>query len=512
MAPLRPDAAARRPTVPLAATAGAAAAVGAVLGWLAVAEPGLLQLDLAPSPVGLTVLGLAAALVLLILRRPDVGFLLLVGTVYLNLSEVLVRFHGLPSLLQLMAVPLAVAGVASLSVRRENRAVPFLLTGLLVVYPAVLLLSSAVAREPALADERFLEVVKALGIYLLVLLLVPSLAVLRRGAWVMVAAGSLLGALGTYQALTGGFHNEWGGLARVKMAHLYGEVFVPRVAGPLGDPNFFSQILLVLVPVALFLGWGAASTRARWTGFVCAGLLAAGTVLTYSRGAALALGCITLLAFVSHGVTRRQVAAAAVLLPVLLLLLPPDFTRRLTTIDQLLPWREQEVIDPDASFAKRGLLTAAAWRMFLDQPLLGVGGGNYTVHFPSYAEEVGTPARDYDGEGARRFAHSLYLEILAETGIVGLAAFGIAMAAFVIALEGARRRLRARGDPASAGLARGFQLALLGYLLSSVFLHGHFQRYLWLLLAFGAVLVREAARLGPGEETGPRVAPQGVRA
>ena len=55
-----------------------------------------------------------------------------------------------------------------------------------------------------------------------------------------------------------------------------------------------------------------------------------------------------------------------------------------------------------------------------------------------------------------------------------------------------------------AGLARGLQLALLGYLLSSVLLHGHFQRYLWLLLAFAAVLVREAM----GEERGAERARQ----
>jgi putative inorganic carbon (hco3(-)) transporter len=488
--------------VPLGSVAVATVVAGMGLGWAALTAADLLAVDLLASLSGLAALALLAALVIVILRRPQAGLLLLVAAVYLNLSEILVRFHGFPSLLQLLALPLAVAGVVSLRARGGGQPFPLLLTGLLLLFPAVLLLSSTVARHPTLADERALETLKALGIYLLVVLLATSLAMLRRAAWVMVGSGSLAAALGVYQNLTGSFAQQWGGLARIKMAHLYDDVFVPRIAGPLGDPNFFSQILLPLVPVALFLGWGAAEARGRWLGYAAAGVLTAGTVLTYSRGAAVALGCIVLLSFVSRGVTRRQLAGAALALPLLLLLVPTDFARRLTTIDQLLPWGEQEVTRPDSSFAMRKILTATAWHVFLDNPLLGVGAGNYSAHFAAYADEVGTAAQDYVAEGSPRFAHSLYLEILAETGLMGLAAFGLAMAAFAVALERARRRLQSRGDPASAGLARGLQLALLGYLLSSVLLHGHFQRYLWLLLAFAAVLVREAMGEQKGAERG----------
>jgi hypothetical protein len=37
----------------------------------------------------------------------------------------------------------------------------------------------------------------------------------------------------------------------------------------------------------------------------------------------------------------------------------------------------------------------------------------------------------------------------------------------------------------------GHQIALLGYLVS-LFLHGHFQRYLWMLLGLAAALARMA--------------------
>jgi hypothetical protein len=38
------------------------------------------------------------------------------------------------------------------------------------------------------------------------------------------------------------------------------------------------------------------------------------------------------------------------------------------------------------------------------------------------------------------------------------------------------------------GLTKAFEIALIGYLISSIFLHGHFHRYLWLIFAFSSVL------------------------
>jgi O-antigen ligase len=47
-----------------------------------------------------------------------------------------------------------------------------------------------------------------------------------------------------------------------------------------------------------------------------------------------------------------------------------------------------------------------------DHPLLGVGSGNYEVHYPSYARVVAL-----DGRREERAAHSLYLEVAAENGL-----------------------------------------------------------------------------------------------
>jgi tetratricopeptide (TPR) repeat protein len=81
-----------------------------------------------------------------------------------------------------------------------------------------------------------------------------------------------------------------------------------------------------------------------------------------------------------------------------------------------------------------------AWEMSRDQPLVGSGAGSYEAHWlrdrpPSYAFDV-------------RDAHNLYLETLAELGLVGLALLVVTLAVPLAGLARARRR---RLAPAAGG-------------------------------------------------------------
>lgn len=472
---------------------GAASAV--LAGYFVAQDPDFLRLDVTRSLPSLAAavvgLGIAAAVV----RRPETGVLLLTAFVYLDLSQVLVRHHRLPSLLQLLALPLLLATLAAGITAGSRRVMSSSLTVLLAFHTLVVLLSTTYARDRGLADLRLADGAKALAVYLLVAVLTVSASVVRKAVWVLLGCGALLGGLALVQVLSGDFSKEYGGLARIKLAHVYGEAFEPRIAGPLGDPNFFAQILVMLVPLALYTAWHERGLAGRTLAFASAAVAAAAVVLTYSRGGALALATVVALSLASRRIPVRQAAAvgaAAVLL--LLLFAPPDFARRLMTLEQVLPGAETEVLRPDSSFQKRRLLVGAAWRMFLDHPVLGVGAGNYTVHFDEYADEVGSAAREYEDPGELHYPHNLYLEIAAETGLVGLAVFAAAVAAALVALRRARTAFLAAGDGRTAALARGFETALVGYLVSGLFLHGHFPRYLWLLLGFAAALAKVAPR------------------
>jgi O-antigen ligase len=466
--------------------------VALAVAWLVVHHPDLLRFTFSVSPLNLAALGGVIVAGIAAVRSRELGLILLVLAVYLNLSQVLVRYHNMPSFLQLLFIPLLIAALRRPHTSDRPHFAGATLVFLLISYSVVLLLSSSVARRPDLADARFLESLKTLAIYFLIARLGLSERALWKGTWTLVTAAALLGSMGIVQALTGSYDNEFGGLARIKHAQIHGDVFEPRIAGPLGDPNYFAQILLIAVPIALFLGWSAPTGKRKVLAYGCATVISAATVLTYSRGGALALIAVLALAVLSRRNRWRLLLAGAATLGILLLLLPANLTRRLATVEQLVPGQET-VLDPDSSFAERRLLTRTAWRMFLDHPFLGVGAGNYTAHFPDYAAAVGSSLRAYDEPDAVHYPHSLYLEVAAETGILGLAILAAIIAACFLELRSARAGFLAAGKVRLLELARAFEIALAGFLISSLFLHGHYPRYLWMIFGFASALRWTAA-------------------
>jgi len=217
-----------------------------------------------------------------------------------------------------------------------------------------------------------------------------------------------------------------------------------------------------------------------------AGIIVTAIALTYSRGAGLAMVCQALLLWATSRRRLRLGVLAGITALLLMMVLPSNFTRRLATVQQLMPG-EHTVLHPDSSFEARKLFTHTAWQMFLDRPILGVGAGNYTEHFDEYAERVGSAVR-FRSIIRAHYPHNLYLEIAAESGLVGLLLFlAIVLTSFYL-LERSRWCFVATDNTYLAALARALEISLVGYLVSSLFLHGHFIRYLWLLFAFAAAL------------------------
>jgi O-antigen ligase len=484
--------------------AAGAVAGAALLGAVAAAAPELfhfdLRLTLSPRLLAGVVLGAAATAA--VVRWPGVALVLLVVFIEWNLSQVLVRFHGMPSLLQLLVLPIGVAALLAAGRRGAGDLAAHPLAWLLAAWLCTLLVSTTRAWDRGLADAELAEALKGFVLFALAALLAAGRQRLRLAAWSLLAAASVLAGLALWQVWSGGFANEWGGLARIKQAQIYGDVFQARIAGPLGDPNYFAQILLVLVPLGLLPGWAGGGWRRRLP-FAVAVVLATATVFTYSRGGALALALAAGLAVLVRGVTRRMVAVAAAGLLLALLFLPGAVARRLETLREIVPGGQREVLDPDSSIAKRRLVTRVAWDMFLDHPVLGVGAGNYATRFGPYAARTGFAAREYDDPAEPQYPHNLYLEIAAETGLVGLLLFAAVMVAAFGALARAWHRFRDAGEAGLADLAAALALGLAGYLASSLFLHGHFLRYLWLLLGLAAACDLLAGRVAAQRRQAP---------
>jgi hypothetical protein len=91
--------------------------------------------------------------------------------------------------------------------------------------------------------------------------------------------------------------------------------------------------------------------------------------------------------------------------------------------------------------------------------------------------------------------HNTYLELLTETGVVGLGLF----LAVIVASPGAAWKpapiFERRGDQALGTLSRGVFVAAAGVLEAAVFVSLGSDPVLWLLLALGPALLAVAARL-----------------
>jgi len=482
--------------------AGALAlATGAAAGAFSLAEDRWLNVAFEPSPQLLVAAPLAVVLLVAMTRRPEIGLHALLVIAYTNLSEVLVR-QGLPSVLQLL-LPLLLLVLTWAAVRELGRGVfvappPELVLFALAaaLYVAWAWLSAAWATEPDRSLAALVELAKAAVLGGVVAVIAGRAARLRHAAWALLAAGAVLAALSSWQVLTDGWAQSFFGLARVKLAHIAGTTFAPRATGPLADPNFYAQMLLPLVPIGIALALSRTALPLRLLAAGLAAVVGLGIVTTYSRGGALSLGAaLALFGFLERQrVGPRQALMALALGIALLAALPDSFWNRLGTLEVLLPGQEEGLQSHDSSVDKRKLVMGAAALMALDHPVAGVGLGNYTTHFQSEADRIGAEGRVYHLVGEQAYAHSLYLEILAELGLVGLGLFALVVGLALVLAGRARRDFLAAGDPDGALLARALAIGVVGMLVSSTILHGDYPRYLWLAAGLCAASAGAGAR------------------
>jgi len=484
----------------------AAAAMAALYAGLYTASgPDWIDAPLAELLLVLPV-GLAAGALgyWIVLRRPTAGLLILVALLYTNASEIGVRYYGLPSLLQWLSLATAAGVVIRLFPHGNQPGRRFVFDPLFVpiaLYAVVVFASSLEAANVGLADDRFSEIVKSLVAFLVVINLTRSRATLRQVVWALILAGIFLGTISVYQVLTHSLDQDFGGFGRTKIAEIVGESREPRIAGSVGDPNFYAQVLVTLVPLALYRLWDERSIKAKAVAGYALAAITLATVFTYSRGAAIALGLVLLLALLHKRISVKYVLIGLLAFAPLTLFVPQSFEGRLETLTQLAPDPDKVVSaeGEDSSFRHRQILMTIAVRMFEDDPVFGVGAGNYAEHFKEYARRMGMTQRSFEDFGEPQFPHELYLEVAAETGIIGLIAFFSVIIGTMMTLWEAYRSFRNAGDSATANIVVSLALAIAAFFLTSLFLHGAYLRYVWLLISVAAA-ARQVGRHAVSEQ------------
>ena len=429
------------------------------------------------------------ALVAAALAWPELATLLVVFCVWLNVPALAVDRFEVPEAIGAVFPFVLLAPIAD-SWRRGRRLVvgrPFWPLAVLLL---VALISTVVSAHPDVAVEHLRQfALEGLVAYLLVINAVRTPETLRRVLWALLAAGACLALVSLYQQISGTFDRPYGGLGQVDSAYFRGQSAEARLAGPLGDPNYYAQILLPIVPLGLIAISGERSRTARVAAAGAVLLVCLAMTFTYSRGAVVAFVAVLLAMACLRRLRARHVVVIA-LGVTLLLVSAPAFRDRVESIADIggATARSGEQTSADESTRGRTTEMLAAKLAFFDHPLLGVGPGVFPYYYQQYAQQVGIEVHEETRSGPetgnlpRREAHNIWLGLAADLGLAGLAAFGAIM--FVSFRELARVRRRWLGiRPEVVGYADALLLALVAYFAAGLFLTLAFERYLWLLIA-----------------------------
>jgi len=217
-------------------------------------------------------------------------------------------------------------------------------------------------------------------------------------------------------------------------------------------------------------------------------ILLAAIIFTYSRGDLLSLVFVVVAALFYKRPRLPLIMAGVLVLGFVLSFLPASYYARLSSLADVVGGNSSSIITESSLLGRAGAATAAV-AMFADHPILGVGRNNYPLYELDY---IAGTSLALTSQGIH--PHDLYLEIAAEQGVVGLIIMSGILVTAMQALVEARRRFVALGNDTQAELAVWLAIGLIGYLISSLFLHGAFLYILWLQIALIAAL-RQISRL-----------------
>jgi O-antigen ligase len=194
-----------------------------------------------------------------------------------------------------------------------------------------------------------------------------------------------------------------------------------RVFGTFGQPNPFGGYLNFALACALALVLYGIDARERWAAGAASALLLIAQALANSRGAQLGMLAL-LLTLLVVGWRRERLAGLVALVGVPLVVLawvthiiPASVQEQLLAQVRLNDVLSGQVNDANFSTVERLAHWIAGLRMFAAHPLLGVGAGSYDAAYAAYALP--------DWPESLGHAHNYYINVAAETGVLGLLAF-----------------------------------------------------------------------------------------
>lgn len=262
-----------------------------------------------------------------------------------------------------------------------------------------------------------------------------------------------------------------------------------------GAPGWFHNSGEVGVQMCIFLPMALHFVSAGWRQWTLVKRLVmcivpitiVGTILGSSSRGAL-VGSAAALVWMLFQTKGNRVRSGALVISIALasaVLLPAEFVGRMTSIGE------------DWTSVTRLRYWAFGWQMALENPLLGIGLGNWLSVWADHVAANGLP---YPIE----LPHNIFVYAAAELGFTGLIVLALIVLSTFRLNRATRSIAESNGNEFLRHAAMGLDAGMIGYLVSAMFVTVLYYPYLWIALAMTVALHNVARRSIPVEPALPR--------
>ena len=443
---------------------------------------GALYIPVTPLLIGAVVLMLL--FMMLVLRYPYLGLILYLFVFMYRPGEVFTALA--PLRVELLTGSLAMLAVILHQIlNRQKVTLPVDKISIsLLMFLGVIFLSTITSYEKTITVETGIDFIKLLIFYYLIVSLIDT----RRRFMIFMCFFTFmifyLGADAFKEYLAGNYHTRMG---------------VDRLVGSTsagGDPNTLAATLATSIPlfIAVAMYFRDILRRLAWIGgaFSMIPLVA----ITGSRSGVIALVTVIM---VGISYARHRVALFALVIVIGIAgwsVLPQQYRERYERFGEVTE-------NLNEASSGRWAIWQTGVQMVIERPFLGIGAGAFL-----WAHVSG----DF---GASRWleSHSLYIQLAAEMGVIGLAAWLIFIYLLISKLRYLSRRVRSEPELRWMRLFANAITAVIITLLISGFFGHNLYRYTWYVLAGLTVsLYNMLPEVKPGEAAveEPRQTPAGV--
>ena len=414
--------------------------------------------------IGVLVMIAASALIVI---RPFVGLIFYSFLFILQPGElfpILAALH-----LERVIGALTLTGVVLVMLRRHGQLMLDMSaqTRWLWILAGAILLSVPFAFWRGQALTKFMDMMKIIGFYIMIVSLVDTRKRLHIFVWTYLALMLWLAASSMFNYFTGHFLFAQG---------------IDRAVGLTsagGGPNEMGTTMAVTLPVFLLLIKGERHRLAKIAAFVGAATCVTAMILTGSRASLMV--CLAGLIVIWWRSRHRMLGAVfgLVLIAGGFFLMPKQYKQRYETVTES---------HLDASSHYRILTWLTGLEMVADRPIFGVGAGCFGA----------ARGMAYSGTRHRSWieSHSLYVQVLAELGLVGAFCFFSFATRFMKLNRRTAQSLlelpeRWKWEEA---LMQALFAGFIVLFVSGIFGHSLFRRTWYIYAALGLVMARLASR------------------